>query len=127
LNNQKALYLQKRPLNKLVQPGNGTQPLADIFRLAKNWKQPFGAKPGRNRTAKFFGPTVKTYRWDSALESELVYVFVSHDYKGIRLHSDEVQEGKFWTQKQLQQHFGSGVFTPNLEYELQTFHQEIFG
>lgn len=29
----------------------------------------------------------------------MVYSFITHDYKSINLHSDEVQGGKFWTRK----------------------------
>ncbi len=128
LNNQKALYLQKRPLNKLVQPGKWDTAVGGHISFGEKLETALRREAWEEiGLQNFSARLVKTYRWDSALESELVYVFVSHDYKRIRLHSDEVQEGKFWTQKQLQQHFGSGVFTPNLEYELQTFHQEIFG
>jgi hypothetical protein len=69
---------------------------------------------------------VKTYRWESELEAELVYSFISHDFKSIHLHSDEVEEGRFWTPKQIETAIGKGVFTPNFEFEYQLLKEEIF-
>jgi 8-oxo-dGTP pyrophosphatase MutT (NUDIX family) len=76
----------------------------------------------QNFTAKL----LKVYRWDSEIESELVYVFISHDFKSIHLHSDEVVEGKFWTAKQIENNRGKEIFTPNFEYEYQLLAKELF-
>lgn len=127
LNSQKYIYLQKRPMNKLVQPGKwdtavgGHISAGETLEIAlkrEAWEE-IGLQ-------EFSARLVKTYRWDSSIESELVYVFVSHDYKGIHLHSDEVEEGQFWTPKQIASSIGQGVFTPNFEYEYQLLKQDIF-
>lgn len=127
LNNQKHVYLQKRPLNKLVQPGKwdtavgGHISAGEILETAlkrEAWEE-IGLQ-------NFSARLVKTYRWDSDIESELVYSFVSHDFKSIHLHSDEVEEGRFWTQKQIDTNIGNQVFTPNFEYEYQLLKKEIF-
>ena len=68
---------------------------------------------------QFSAKLVKTYRWDSEIESELVYVFVTDDFKSIHLHSEEVVEGRFWTSKQIESNMGQGMFTPNFEHEYQ--------
>jgi len=126
LNNQKHIYLQKRPLNKLVQPGKwdtavgGHISVGETLEIAlkrEAWEE-IGLQ---NFSAKL----VKTYRWDSEIESELVYVFVSHDYKSIHLHSEEVEEGQFWTPKQIEANIGKGFFTPNFEYEYNLLKKEI--
>lgn len=127
LNPQKHVYLQKRPMNKLVQPGKWDTAVGGHISFGETletalrreaWEE-IGLK---NFTAKH----VKTYRWDSAVESELVYVFVSYDYKDIHLHSDEVQEGSFWTPKQIENNLGNDLFTPNFEHEYRMLAHEIF-
>jgi len=68
---------------------------------------------------QFSAKLVKTYRWNTEIESELVYVFVTNDFKSIHLHSEEVVEGRFWTSKQIESNMGLEVFTPNFEHEYQ--------
>lgn len=127
LNNQKHLYLQKRPLNKLVQPGKWDTAVGGHISFGETLETALKREAWEEiGLQNFSAKLVKTYRWDSELESELVYVFVSHDYKSIHLHSDEVEEGRFWTQKQLDSNLGKQVFTPNFEYEYQLLKNEIF-
>lgn len=127
LNNQKHLYLQKRPLNKLIQPGKWDTAVGGHISVGETLETALKREAWEEiGLTGFSARLVKTYRWDSTVESELVYVFVSHDYKGIHLHSEEVQEGRFWTPKQIESAIGQGVFTPNLEYEYQLLKGEIF-
>lgn len=127
LNNQKHIYLQKRPMNKLVQPGKWDTAVGGHISFGETLETALKREAWEEiGLQNFSAKLVKTYRWDSELESELVYVFVSHDYKSIHLHSDEVEEGRFWTAKQLDSNLGKQVFTPNFEYEYQLLKNEIF-
>jgi len=127
INNQKHIYLQKRPLNKLVQPGKWDTAvgghISDGETLETALKREAWEEIGLQ---DFSAKLVKTYRWDSDIESELVYAFVSHDFKSIHLHSEEVEEGRFWTPKQIEVNIGEEVFTPNFEYEYQLLKDIIF-
>jgi isopentenyldiphosphate isomerase/intracellular septation protein A len=120
MNPRKLLYLQKRPETKLIQPGKWDTAVGGHIAFGEDVKtalqreayeeiglQNFSAKP------------IGTYLFESEIERELVYSFVSYDFQGIKLHSDEVQEGRFWSQKQIEQNLGKGVFTPNFEFEYQ--------
>ncbi len=120
LNNQKNIYLQKRPLNKLVQPGKWDTAVGGHISAGETLETALKREAWEEiGLQNFSARLVKTYRWDSEIESELVYVFVSHDFKSIQLHSEEVEEGQFWTPKQIQAHIGGGIFTPNFEFEYQ--------
>lgn len=120
MNPRKLLYLQKRPDTKLIQPGKWDTAVGGHVAFGEDVKtalqreayeeigiQNFSAKP------------VGVYLFESDIEREMVYSFVSYDFQGIHLHSDEVQEGRFWSQKQIEQNLGKGVFTPNFEFEYQ--------
>jgi isopentenyldiphosphate isomerase/intracellular septation protein A len=127
LNNQKHIYLQKRPMNKLVQPGKWDTAVGGHISVGETLETALKREAWEEIGLKEFSARlVKTYRWDSSIESELVYVFVCHDYKGIHLHSDEVEEGRFWTTRQIETNIGNGVFTPNFEHEYQLLKKDIF-
>jgi hypothetical protein len=64
-----------------------------------------------------------SYKWETDVEAELVYSYTSYDYKKIRLHSDEVTEGKFWSRSQIEKNLGKDVFTPNFEFEFKMMEQ----
>jgi isopentenyldiphosphate isomerase/intracellular septation protein A len=127
LNNQKHVYLQKRPLNKLVQPGKWDTAVGGHISAGETLETALKREAWEEiGLQQFAARLVKTYRWDTDIESELVYVFVSHDFKSIHLHSEEVEEGRFWTLKQIDANLGNEVFTPNFEYEYQLLKKEIF-
>lgn len=127
LNSQKHVYLQKRPLNKLVQPGKWDTAVGGHISAGETLETALKREAWEEiGLQNFSARLVRTYRWDSDIESELVYVFVSHDFKSIHLHSDEVEEGRFWTIKQIDTNIDNQVFTPNFEYEYQLLKKEIF-
>jgi len=127
LNSQKHVYLQKRPQNKLVQPGKWDTAVGGHISAGETLETALKREAWEEiGLREFSARLVKTYRWDSEIESELVYVFVSHDYKSIHLHSEEVVEGQFWTPKQLEHNIGKNIFTPNFEYEYQMLKSVIF-
>lgn len=57
------------------------------------------------------------YRWDSELESELVYLYVAQYDESITFNCGEVDDGRFWTMSEIKQNIGKEVFTPNFENE----------
>lgn len=118
LNPKGYFYLQKRPMTKIVQPGKWDTSVGGHISFGENLetalhREAFEEIGLKDFTAKFVGK----YRWDSAIESELVYYFISYDYQKIKLHSEEVKEGKFWSPAQIEKQIGVGIFTPNFEYE----------
>ena len=127
LNNQKHIYLQKRPLNKLVQPGKWDTAVGGHISAGETLETALKREAWEEiGLQNFSAKLISTYRWDSEIESELVYVFVSHDFRSIHLHSEEVEEGRFWTVKQIDSNIGKEIFTPNFEYEYQLLKKDIF-
>ena len=127
LNFQKNLYLQKRPLNKLVQPDKWDTSVGGHISFGETLETALKREAWEEIGLREFNARlVKTYRWESEMESELVYVFVSNDFKSIHLHSEEVKEGRFWTSRQIEANIGKNIFTPNFEYEYQLLKKEIF-
>jgi isopentenyldiphosphate isomerase/intracellular septation protein A len=126
LNNQKHIYLQKRPLNKLVQPGKWDTAVGGHISIGETLETALKREAWEEiGLTQFSAKLVKTYVWNSEIESELVYVFTTHDFKTIRLHTEEVVEGRFWTPKQIESNIGQGIFTPNFENEYQLLKNEF--
>ena len=127
LNGQKHLYLQKRPVTKLVQPGKWDTAVGGHISFGESLETALKREAWEEIGLQdFTAKLVRTYRWDSDIESELVYVFVSYDYKTIHLHSEEVEEGQFWTPKQIENNLQKGIFTPNFEYEYELLKKDVF-
>ncbi len=121
-NKKGAIYLQKRPLNKLVQPGKWDTAVGGHIAFGEDLQTALQREAWEEIGLKNFSARLlKQYVWESDVERELVYVFTTHDFQSIHLHSDEVEEGKFWTPKQIAQNLGKGLFTPNFEHEFSTF------
>jgi NADH pyrophosphatase NudC (nudix superfamily) len=114
-------------LNKLVQPGKWDTAVGGHISFGETLETALKREAWEEiGLQNFSAKLVKTYRWDSEIESELVYVFVSYDFKSIHLHSEEVEEGKFWTLKQIDSSMGKELFTPNFEYEYELLRKQIF-
>jgi isopentenyldiphosphate isomerase/intracellular septation protein A len=125
-NPQGHIYLQKRPLQKLVQPGKWDTAVGGHISFGEDLetalrREAYEEIGLENFSAKPLG----SYRWDSDIESELVYYFISYDFQKIRLHSEEVVEGRFWSPSQVERQMGQDIFTPNFEYEYRLLKKQI--
>jgi len=122
LKKNKVIYLQMRPLDKLIQPGKWDTAVGGHVSFGEDIKTALERESWEELGIKNFSASIlKTYVWESPVERELVYVFVSNNFKDINLHSDEVKEGRFWTFNEIEKNIGKDVFTPNFEYEFKLF------
>jgi isopentenyldiphosphate isomerase/intracellular septation protein A len=120
MNHRKQLFLQLRPETKLIQPGKWDTAVGGHIAFGEDVKTALQREAYEEIGLKdFSAKPIGNYLFESEIERELVYSFLSFDYKSINLHSDEVQEGRFWSQKQIEQNLGRDVFTPNFEFEYQ--------
>lgn len=120
INKSKQIYLQKRPADKLVQPDRWDTAVGGHLGLGEN------LDAGLRRETKeelgiteFEAKLIGRYRWESELEAELVFMFLTV-YNGIiSPDPDEVVEGRFWTVKEISASLRKGIFTPNFEAEFE--------
>ena len=123
------LYLQKRPADKLVQPGK--------------WDTAVG---GHVNSGESIGDALKRealeelnlnleslklvalarYIWRNELESEMVFSFYCQVQKAIVPNAHEIEEGRFWTARQIREKLNKGLLSENFEYEFDAFLQGVF-
>ncbi|HEY9595473.1 MAG TPA: NUDIX domain-containing protein [Spirochaetia bacterium] len=58
------------------------------------------------------------YRWEDAMESELVFSFLLRHTGPFNPDPSTVEEGRFWDRRQISEGMGKSVFSPRLEFEL---------
>jgi len=118
INHNKAILIQKRSMSKQIQPGKWDTAVGGHISVGETLEQALKKEAFEEiGLVDFSAKMIKTYKWESEVEAELVYVFVTHDYKNFKVHSDEVEEARFWTKNQIENNLGKGVFTPNFELE----------
>jgi len=118
LNKNKGLFVQKRPLNKLIQPGKWDTAVGGHISAGETLEQALKKEAFEEIGLKDFSAKLQTvYKWESEVEAELVYLFTTFDFKNIGVQSDEVEELRFWTKNQVDKNLGKDLFTPNFEHE----------
>lgn len=119
-NSNGEIYLQKRPMNKLIQLGKWDTAVGghisaneDLqLALLRETKEEIGLE---NIEMQFF----KNYVWETEIEKELIYVFISKTDKQPTPHPTELDEGKFWTFNEIEKDIDKNIFTPNFLHEFQ--------
>ncbi|WP_372936499.1 NUDIX domain-containing protein [Mariniphaga sediminis] len=118
---QKAVLLQKRSRSKLIQPGKWDTAVGGHISAGENLEEALKKEAFEEIGLKDFSARlVEVYQWESDIETELVYLFVTYDHKNFQVSTtDEVEEARFWTAKQIEKQLGSELLTPNFEHEFQ--------
>lgn len=115
-----SLFLQKRATTKLIQPGKWDTAVGGHLAYGETIEESLKREAEEEIGLVGFEaiPALK-YRWDSAIESELIYCFITRQGNPEAISSEEISEGKYWKFKEIEQNLGKSVFTPNFEHEYQ--------
>ncbi len=118
-NSSGALYLQKRPEWKDIQPGKWDTAVGGHVDFGENVDGALRREVREELGVTDFQPEQIThYVFESARERELVFAFKTV-YDGVVTPSAETDGGRFWTMEEIKENLGKGVFTPNFESEIQ--------
>ena len=118
LNSNNEIYLQKRAKNKDVQPGKWDTSVGGHVDYGETIEEALKREAFEELGIQKFEPEfLYQYIYTSDIESELVYSYFTF-YDGIISPSkDEISEGRFWKDEEIEQLLKKGIFTPNFEYE----------
>ncbi|MCW3805696.1 septation protein IspZ [Plebeiibacterium marinum] len=126
-NTDGELYLQKRPAHKLVQPNKwdtavGGHVAAEEL-IEVSLKREAAEEIG---LLDFEARSLGVYVWESEMERELVFVFTTTINHDLNPDGEEVEQGKFWSENELEENFGKHFFTPNFEHEYKKLKKHLY-
>lgn len=112
-----ALYLQRRPAWKDIQPGKWDTAVGGHIDLFESPEQALRREAREELGIEgFHAEFVARYVFESARERELVHVYRTASACTLS-PSAELDGGRFWPLGEIRAALGSGVFTPNFESE----------
>jgi isopentenyldiphosphate isomerase len=118
INKQKQIFLQKRPAYKKVQAGKWDTAVGGHISFDETLEQGLKRETFEEiGISNFEAKLINNYKWESEIETELVYMFVTNYDNEIKVNKQELEEGRFWSVNEINKKLGAGVLTPNFELE----------
>lgn len=112
------LYLQKRALNKDIQPGKWDTSVGGHVDFGEEISAALKREVGEELGIKNFEPTfIERYKFVSHQEAELVHSYYTIYDGEITADPVEISEGRFWKLTEINEQIGQDIFTPNFELE----------
>ncbi len=117
-NSKGEIYLQKRSMNKDTQAGKWDTSVGGHVNLGETIEQALARETAEELNITGFHPApLIQYKWETEIESELVFSFTALYNANPVFNKYEIEEGRFWTALEIRKNLGKGVFTPNFENE----------
>ena len=114
------IYLQKRPEWKDIQPDKWDTAVGGHMDYGETPEEALYREVREELGITDFVPEfIEKYVFDSKRERELVYVNRTIYDGPICPSSTELNGGRFWTMREINEAIGQGIFTPNFESEFQ--------
>lgn len=120
------IYLQKRPMDKLVQPGKWDTAVGGHVSYGEMFLEALFREAYEELRFHEFNPIhIVTYEFESEIEKELINVYAA--VGSFELHPDpeELDGGQWWDIADIDANLGKGVFTPNFESEFKMIRNQL--
>ena len=115
---QGRLYLQRRSMNKDIQPGKWDTAVGGHVDYGESIEEALHREVREELGITLFEPIHNfTYSFMSHIEREMVYSYRTVYEGEIKIDPEEIDEGKYWTIEEVVSNIGKGVFTSNFEDE----------
>ena len=112
------LYLQKRSMLKDIQPGKWDTAVGGHVDYGESIIEALYREASEELGFSEFNPVhLISYVFESEIEKEMVNVFAAVGNFRLSPDRDEVDDGRYWDFKEIEESFGKSVFTPNFEQE----------
>ncbi len=119
------VFLQKRSLSKRIQPGRWDTSVGGHVDPGESYESAAARELEEELGVELAAlgdlghlEHRHDYVWRTRIETERVRTFELTCEGPFRLHPEEIDDGRFWTEAELCAAVGQGVLTPNLEHEL---------
>jgi isopentenyldiphosphate isomerase/intracellular septation protein A len=119
INSKGEIYLQKRSMLKDTQPGKWDTSVGGHVDLGETIEQALLRETAEELNITGIHPIpLVQYKWETKIESELVFSFWSIYNAQPIFNRKEIEDGRFWTMAEIRKNLGTGIFTPNFENEV---------
>lgn len=127
INSEDQIFLQKRALTKQIQPGKWDTAVGGHIASGENIESALKREAEEELgLANFKALGLARYLWETDIESELVYMFVTRSDQPPCINRVEIDEGKFWKIKKIKAALGKDILTPNFEFEFAILLKQLF-
>ena len=120
VNENGELYLQKRSIDKDIQPGRWDTSVGGHVDYGETIEDALKREAYGELGLKTVNPVfLFRYVFQSDVEKELVntFLFKCEGRPVFKYDPVEIDDGRFWAQEDICRNIGKGVFTPNFEQE----------
>jgi isopentenyldiphosphate isomerase len=118
--------LQKRSMNKDIQPGKWDTSVGGHVDFGENVETALFREVEEELGIKDFTPLfLRSYVFESEIEKEMVYAYKTVYEGPFEWNRDEIDEIRFWTPEDIKRNVGNAVFTPNFENEFLFLSQPV--
>lgn len=120
------IYLQKRPMNKEIQPGKWDTAVGGHVSYGERIIEAVYREAYEELRFSEFNPIhIETYEFESSVEREMVNVFAAVGSFELTPDLEEVEEGRWWPIEEIDANIGKDVFTPNFESEFRMIRKQL--
>jgi isopentenyldiphosphate isomerase/intracellular septation protein A len=122
VNGSGRLFLQKRALTKDIEPGKWDTAVGGHVSLGETIEEALSREAREELDLKSFRPRfLGKYVWESPVEKELVFSFITETDMLPVINRKEIAEGRYWSMNEIKSNIGKEIFTPNFEKEILMF------
>jgi len=119
-NEKGEIFLQKRSLKKDLLPGKWDTAVGGHVRFHEKIEEALKRETFEELgitefEARFLG----NYIWENPGERELVFSFLCTRYNHMHIENEEVEEGRFWNTREIEEGIRQQLLTPNFVHEYQ--------
>lgn len=126
INRYGQIYLQKRSRTKKLLPGYWDTAVGGHIGYGESVLEALFREASEELAFVDFNPVyLENSIWESDSERELVCYFAAVGNFDLHPLSEEVEEGRYWSIRQIEDNLGKSVFTPNFECEFRRMHQSL--
>lgn len=120
------IYLQKRPLTKKIQPGKWDTAVGGHVAYGEQLIEALYREASEELGFSEFNPiSILTYEFESEIEKELINVYAAVGSFELYPDPEELDGGRWWELKEIDDNINEGVFTPNFVSEFRMIRQSL--